>query len=71
MWVPAHVGIAGNELADKEAKKASTHPTPQHYQVPYTDCIQAIKHKIQSITKEKWKTQNNNSGLHYFQYYYN
>ena len=67
MWVPAHVGITGNELADREAKKASAQPTPQHHQVPHTDCTQAIEQKLQSITEEKWKTQSNSSGQHYFQ----
>ena len=69
MWVPAHVGITGNELADREAKKASAQPTPQYHQVPHTDCTLAIKHKIQSITEEKWITQPN-SGSHYFQRYF-
>lgn len=71
MWVPAHVSIESNELADKEAKDASAQIilTP-NTQVSHTDCIQAIKHKIPSQTEEKWKVQAIKSAGNYFQHYY-
>ena len=69
MWIPAHVGILGNEIADKAAKKATSQTTPQRSQVPYSDCLQAINQKIQSISEEKWKAQANTSGK-YFQHFH-
>ena len=70
MWIPAHVGIRGNEIADKAAKEATSQTTPQRSQVPYSDCLHTIKQKIQSISEEKWKAQANTSGRNYFQHFY-
>lgn len=55
MWIPAYVGIVGNELADKEAKKASANTIPQFSKVPYTDYRPLNTNFEQK--KKTWKPQ--------------
>ena len=50
-WVPAHVGIQGNETADLEAKAAVVNRDIGYQKVPCTD----MKPVIQSFIKTKWQ----------------
>lgn len=55
MWVPSHIGIAGNEMADKSADKAAKtilHPTITDK--PANDINISIKHKINMTWKSYW-----------------
>ena len=52
-WVPAHVGIAGNELADHEAKSAISGDGNIYQYIPQSD----MKWIIRSHVKGKWQAR--------------
>ena len=51
-WVPAHVGVRGNELADKAAKEAIHLQSCSLLDIPYGD----LKVDISRYMRNKWQT---------------
>ena len=52
-WVPSHIGIQGNELADVLAK-AALDKTKQFYYIPYTDFKYNISVYLDDILRGEW-----------------
>ena len=57
MWIPSHIGLRGNEIADKEANKARSHNQIINTKLGKSEVRSNIKKHI----KEKWIEMWNNS----------
>ena len=55
-WVPAHVGILGNEKADQEAKYAATFNNITRKKVPHCDLKSPIRFYILNKWQEQWSS---------------
>ncbi|GBM84919.1 hypothetical protein AVEN_23717-1 [Araneus ventricosus] len=56
-WVPSHVGIVGNEQADKAAKSAVA---PMDMTIPVVDLKKHVKMLLYSKWQEQWDLEANN-----------
>ena len=56
-WIPAHVGVAGNEMADKAAKEATGHEGYPRADSPSGLMVlkSSLRQRLRSVTKERWK----------------
>ena len=59
-WVPSHVGVAGNEIADKAAQEAASRCTTAAQPLPYSDFYPYIKKKIVDSWQNEWRNTTNN-----------
>ncbi|GBM66723.1 hypothetical protein AVEN_77693-1, partial [Araneus ventricosus] len=66
-WVPSHVGISGNEIADSIAKFASTFLTQD---IPYSDVKKSFVSHLHTTWQNNWDLQMNNK-LHFVKRFIN
>jgi hypothetical protein len=60
MWVPSHIDIPGNELADELATKAPSSPDTKIYpHVTYDDVFRTLKTKFYILWQNRWEKQTN------------
>jgi len=52
-WVPSHVGVLGNERADREAVIAASRPA-EFISIPYRDWYPIIESATREIWKRRW-----------------
>jgi ribonuclease HI len=59
LWIPSHVGIAGNTAADAAAKAALTLPESD-LPIPYSDLYPGVNTYINQCWQQSWDTEVNN-----------
>ena len=57
-WIPSHIGIAGNEIADTAAKASLTDLESNIFKVPYTDKFYQVKQYVNSCWQQYWNENN-------------
>ena len=62
-WVPAHVGVIGNERADQAAKEAVRMLYPSLISIPYSDFRSAIHFYIKDKWQASWSSLTDNLKL--------
>lgn len=55
VWIPSHVGIRGNEEADKAAKDALQLQV-SNLKVPFTDFKSEIRKHVKEVWQEQWNS---------------
>ena len=54
VWVPAHIGVEGNERADKMAKRAIKHSISFIVKISKSEGKSIIKEKLMEIWQKRW-----------------
>ncbi|XP_037531828.1 uncharacterized protein LOC119409038 [Nematolebias whitei] len=54
VWVPAHIGLVGNEKADKTAKKATHNPISFTVRMSNSEGKSKVKEELKKIWQRRW-----------------
>ena len=60
LWVPSHVGIQGNSVVDRVAKKALNEIIIKDVSLPYTDFKPLIRKYILKMWQDRWDGHEHN-----------
>ena len=59
-WIPSHVGITGNELADAAARRAASAHCTRRMSLPARDFYPAVRASVYSLWQQTWDAQRSN-----------
>ncbi|XP_071577284.1 uncharacterized protein [Temnothorax nylanderi] len=70
VWIPAHVGIEDNELADRLAKKAAEEEADPSIEIPVGDFMRRIREESWDATQQSITQDSAHKGIFYFHNFY-